>query len=99
MKKSDISRIASAVDKKVRTASEKSIVNSVLDDDKLRLMMKVCKHTPKWLNSLENKMYETIAPLKCEAWVTPEPVTFENRENGKHRFKTHIRKKPYQTMQ
>lgn len=86
MKKSDISRIASAVDKKVRTASEKSIVNSVLDDDKLRLMMKVCRHTPKWLNSLENKMYETIAPLKCEAWVTPEPVTFENRENGKHMF-------------
>lgn len=84
MKKTDINKIASAVDKKVRTESEKSIVNSVLDDDKLRLMMKVCKYAPKWLNSLESKMYETIAPLKCEAWVTAEPVAFESKENGKH---------------
>ena len=68
----------------MRTASEESIINSVLDDDKLRLMMKVCKYAPKCLNSLESKMYETIAPLKCEAWVTDEPVTFENKENGKH---------------
>ncbi len=58
----------------------------MLDDNKLRLMMKVCKYAPKRLNSLESKMYETIIPLKCEAWITDEPVTFENKENGKHMY-------------
>ena len=61
-----VNRIKAGFDRKIREASRQSIVNSVLTDDKLRLMMMVCNLAPKWLSSLEDKMYKKIAPLNCE---------------------------------
>ena len=79
-----VNRIKAGFDRKIREASRQSIVNSVLTDDKLRLMMRVCNLAPKWLSSLENKMYKKIAPLNCEVWKTAEPIDFEHKENGEH---------------
>ena len=79
-----VNRIKAVFDRKIREASRQSIVNSSLTDDKLRLMMRVCNLAPKWLSSLENKMYKKIAPLNCEVWKSAEPVAFEHKENGKH---------------
>lgn len=75
-----VNRIKNGFDRQIRKASERSIANSVLSDDKLQLMMKICKNAPKWLHSLENKMYERIAPLSCEVMKTPEPVPFDEKD-------------------
>lgn len=79
-----VNRIKNSFDRKIREESERSIANSVLTDDKLQLMMRVCKNAPKWLRSLENKMYESISPLNCEVWKTAEPVPFEDRNKGEY---------------
>lgn len=34
------------------------------------------------LNQIEKKIYETAAELKVTAWVTPEPVSYEERMTG-----------------
>ena len=79
-----VNRLKAGFDREIREESRKSIVNSVLTDDKLCLMMKVCNLAPKWLSALEKKMYKKIAPLNCEVWKTAEPVTFEHKENGEY---------------
>lgn len=79
-----VNRIKNGFDREIREASRKSIVNSVLSDDKLQLMMKVCNNAPKWLSALEDKMYEKVSPLECEVWKTAEPVDFDNKEAGEY---------------
>ncbi len=79
-----VNRIKGKFDRQLRERSRKSIVNSVLSDDKLQLMMRVCNNAPKWLCSLNSKMYETIAPLSCGVWKTAEPVSFDDMQTGKY---------------
>ncbi len=79
-----VNRIKGRFDREIREASRKSIVNSILSDDKLQLMMKICNNAPKWLCALENKMYESIAPLNCEVWKTAEPAAFEDKNKGEY---------------
>lgn len=80
-----VNRIKGKFDRQVREKSRKSIANSVLSDDKLQLMMKVCNYAPKWLRTLNSKMYETISPLNCEVWKTAEPVSFADRQSGEYK--------------
>ena len=79
-----VNRIKAGFDREIREDSRKSIVNSTLTDDKLRLMMGVCSLAPKWLSSLESKMYERVSDLNCEVWKTAEPIDFEHRKSGEH---------------
>lgn len=79
-----VNRIKGRFDREIREASRKSIVNSVFTDDKLQLMMKICSNAPKWLSALENKMYESIAPLDCEVWKTAEPAAFRDKNKGEY---------------
>ena len=37
------------------------------------------------LTPIKNSMYTTVAPLNVEAWVTPEPVPYEERQSGVHK--------------
>ncbi|MGN0521186.1 MAG: alpha-mannosidase, partial [Eubacterium sp.] len=79
-----VNRIKRAFDSQIRAKSEKSIVNSVVDDNKMRLMMKVCKNASHWISALENKMYTSVGTLECELWKTSEPVSFEMRKQGEY---------------
>lgn len=64
-----VNRIKAGFDRKIREASRQSIVNSVLTDDKLRLMMRVCNLAPKWLSSLENK--RALQPMQVNFPTNP----------------------------
>lgn len=79
-----VNRIKARFDREIRTASQKSIVNSALTDEQLRLMLKVCSNASKWLCALEHKMYERIGSLNCEVFKTKEPVSFENKKDGQY---------------
>ena len=43
------------------------------------------KPLQQFTDELEKRMWETIAPLEAECWLTDEPVSFGNRKSGDHK--------------
>jgi alpha-mannosidase len=42
------------------------------------------RHIDHLRKRIQERVYTTLTPLKVEAWVTPEPVSFEDRKSGSH---------------
>jgi alpha-mannosidase len=47
--------------------------------------MQTQRHLTATLHKIEKAIYTPVAELHTEAWITPEPVTFAERQSGTHK--------------
>lgn len=76
----DFTNKLKAMPKKAQAVAE--VKKLALSQDEKKELALFRAKTDSRIKAFEKKIYEKIAPLYCEAWVTDEPLPFERREEG-----------------